>query len=636
MQRAAFAVVFCIARAANLRAMDLLVAPSEDIIVGRLPAATLHEVDFPRVMVSDKKPLRSVALLLVNTKEGLGSALGTFKNALDMAARSGAVLIDPLVSQGYIGTLGCATRKSSSGKVYRSGTGGARLSDYFDYIGPQCPLVIDYDLHAMDVVMYPVADRALRDAWSSDSAVRSTDSVAADAAWHAFLKDRGWLFCDVDEHPHLKVFQDCGDGRACSCTRDAVPPRVQARRSVCVATSIYQDCDAKKLWQSIQTGVEARDRRADEHPAAASEHYEGGETPFTIVIAGSVVQYDWNFRGLFGKGSDPVDESYDLAIARNVNACMPQPYKVSNVVDAMARAFADTHLGGGDVVASTQLLLRSSAREAYWASRRYASVQLRLHHMIHAMYQYGIQAWTWKAGEAFTSLDDDFSAPSTKGLAHPIEWTVNAVNRALLVGVARKRDAAFSAFAPTARLEGNTAAGASLPKLPVYVASDIWSDHDGDSEWRLKDQSATRRSVLDLLRDNLIRELSADHLRPIRLEPETMLAPLCEHAAVATDATRRAQCVALVADDSAGAALLLDLTLVRRGRVTVIAGGGAFSNLLSARKDRNAATCAKRRRLSTRSTFPDWCVVDDEASNRLEYRIACHHGDGFQVSCSNG
>ena len=627
-----------------LLAAVVLAAIANEDLGAMLPVATLHESDILGLGLTEssgKGAPRSIALLLANTEEGLGSALtGTFRLALDMAARSGAVLIDPLVSEGKIGTLGCSPRKRPGGGFYRSGSGGARLSDYFEYLGPQCPLAIDYDLHAMDVALYPVADKALRAAWRSGLPPNPDGSEGAafnlgaflneHKSWGAFLKERGWMFCDADEHPDLlSRSETITYVRHLSCARDATPPRVQARRSVCVAQSIYRDCDARKLWQSIASGVEARDRLEQEDATAPSEHRL--EKPFAIVIAGSVVQYAWNFRD-----SAPVDVSNNARIAHEVKACMPKPYKVSTVVDAMARAFAETHLGGGAAPSSgaspspdfKSAHASSTSRDAYWAARRYASVQLRLHHMLLNLAYEGVASSSFKLGEIFTSLDDDFTSPSEQGLANPVEWTVDAANRALVDGVARKEDTEFAAFARSARHDDDAAAP-SRPKLRVYVASDIWSDHDGDSEWTIKDRSAKRRAVLDLLRENLLDEFAKDHFIPVRLDPQTMLAPLCDHAAVAGDAGIRAQCVAFVADDAAGAALLLDLTLVRRGRVTAIAGGGGFTKLLFARADITAQKASDRkcRRESVaqreRGETADWCVIEDEASQRLEYRIAC-------------
>ena len=545
---------------------------------------------------------RQIALLLTSTQEGLGSALRTWERALGMASRSGAVLIDPLVSAGYVGTLGGAPPSRLSG--------GARLSTYFDYYPSAaaapggktpCTLVVNYDLRKLDVFLFVVEDDDLR----------SELQIVKDEEWARFkTNDGGWTFCEADAHPAL-LHRAEKSAHISGLDTPTSPPRVKARRTVCLAATAWRRCDAKALWESIAQSVSASDREKGDVSADVRLSEGDGDGAegrlFSIAIGAHVAGYHWNFK----RNADVPGVGF-----ANIKACVPQPWKPSKLVEAMARAYAEEHLVFGTERTSVVMTPERSAE--YWAERPYASIQLRLHHMIANMIEAGLKS-DRDPGKYFSTIDGDFTRglASTTGKLNPLEWTIDAVNRALCDGVASDSTAAFVAFVPCAAHASSeasasaTANEAALPKLRIYVASDLWSHHDGDDTSSLRDDA--HRLVGDLLRKNILAEISVDNFETVRLDPEADIAPLCEHVSIARDAVLHAQCVAFVADDLHGAHLLLDLTLVRNARVAVVAGGGSFSGLITAQPPG-----ATRR--------------------GAQYMIPCHHGDGVtrSSSCSDG
>ena len=561
---------------------------------------------------------RQIALLFTSTQEGLGSALRTWKQALGMASRSGAVLIDPLVSGGYVGTLGGAPPSRLSG--------GARLSTYFDYYpsaaaapGAEtpCTLVVNYDLRKLDVFLFVVEDDDLR----------SELQIVKDEEWARFkTNDGGWTFCEADAHPAL-LHRAESSTYISGLKRPTSPPRVKARRTVCLAATAWRRCDAKALWESIAQSVTASDRKKGDVAADVRLSEGDGDGAegrlFSIAIGTHVASYHWNFK----RNADVPGVGY-----ANIKACVPQPWKPSKLVEAMARAYAEEHLVFGTERTSVVTTPERSAAE-YWAERPYASIQLRLHHMIANMREAGLKSED--EGKYFSTIDDDFTRglASTTGMLNPLEWTIDAVNRALCDGVASDSTAAFVAFAPCAAHASSeasasaTANEAALPKLRIYVASDLWSHHDNDDTSSFRDDA--HRLVGDLLRMNILADISVDNFESVRLDPEADIAPLCEHVSIAGDAVLHAQCVAFVADDLHGAHLLLDLTLVRNAHVAVVAGGGSFSKLITAQPPWSDV------RGEVQS---DWHVLRDRKTGRAQYMISCHHGDGMtrRSGCSSG
>ena len=557
---------------------------------------------------------RQIALLLTSTQEGLGSALRTWKRALFMASRSGAVLIDPLVSAGYVGTLGGAPPSRLSG--------GARLSTYFDYYPSAaaapggktpCTLVVNYDLRKLDVFLFVVEDDDLR----------SELQIVKDEEWARFkTNDGGWTFCEADAHPAL-LHRAEKSAHISGLDTPTSPPRVKARRTVCLAATAWRHCDAKALWESIAQSVSASDREKGDVSADVRLSEGDGDGAegrlFSIAIGAHVAQYHWNFK----RNADVPGVGF-----ANIKACVPQPWKPSKLVEAMARAYAEEHLIFGTERTSVVTTLERRAE------RPYASIQLRLHHMIANMREAGLKS-DRDPGKYFSTIDDDFTRglASTTGKLDPLEWTIDAVNRALCDGVASDSTAAFVAFVPCAAHASSEASAsaivneAALPKLRIYVASDLWSHHDGDDTSSLRVDA--HRLVGDLLRKNILAEISVDNFETVRLDPEADIAPLCEHVSIARDAVLHAQCVAFVADDLHGAHLLLDLTLVRNARVAVVAGGGLFSGLITAQPPWSDV----RREFQS-----DWQVLRDRETGRAQYMIPCHRGDGVtrSSSCSDG
>ena len=99
MQKPSVLVGLCIL-IATVGSVPLLAELDGDGEVELAAQVTVDEIDLVPTDAAPAAP--RVALLFMNTQEGLGSALVTWGKLVRMAANSGAVLIDPFVSAGRV------------------------------------------------------------------------------------------------------------------------------------------------------------------------------------------------------------------------------------------------------------------------------------------------------------------------------------------------------------------------------------------------------------------------------------------------------------------------------------------------------------------------------------------------------
>ena len=412
-----------------------------------------------------------------------------------------------------------------------------------------------------------------------------------------------WVFCDAKKYGIKAATMMYFRGKATS-----LPPRIEARYTICVFRRDFNrgNLDAKALWASIVKGVTARD--------LAEGHIREDGAHISIGIGAPVAQFHWNFM------------RQPAAYPRTMtDACIPRVWNPSALVEAMARAFAAEHLADDTLPlpASAPLDLK------FWTNRPYASVQLRLFHMI---------ANLGKGGGILLNLDlrtrETISTHGCNADCNPLAWTVDAANRALLDGIENDQDT-FGRFARTAAEDAP-----SQPKLRVYVASDLWSLHDGGGSvlrnqlnkrlptsspdfWRKPSEEKAR----EILVADILDEIAGDNFEAVRLNPDVDIAPLCEHDSITRNATLHAQCVAFVTEDLAGAHLMLDIVLVRNSRLSVVAGGGGLSRMMIAEPLGN--------KWFDQPLYRDWKVSShlETVPPHVVYRISCI---GLHVSCSSG
>ena len=99
MQKPSVLIGLCIL-IATVGSVPLLAELDGDGEVELAAQVTVDEIDLVPTDAAPAAP--RVALLFMNTQEGLGSALVTWGRLVRMAANSGAVLIDPFVSAGRV------------------------------------------------------------------------------------------------------------------------------------------------------------------------------------------------------------------------------------------------------------------------------------------------------------------------------------------------------------------------------------------------------------------------------------------------------------------------------------------------------------------------------------------------------